>query len=661
MFASVDQARVSPPASVVPARVRECRAPDARKAPVAHGFDLAHVPARGADIQRKPALSRAGDASEREADAVADRVMRMQAPTTIGSAVPAIHRKCAACEDDDKPTIHAKPDASASRSALDTRGAAAVAREGGAPLSPQARAFFEPRFGQDFSHVRVHHDSEAARAARGVNARAYTYGSHVVFGAGQFSPDTSAGQRLLAHELTHVVQQGGSAPAEGGVIARDGEAEPMVEMEIDTLPEMPTEAEQEAFNRERASGVMPDGPPTAYHDRGAHTNWAAAADFREKQMAAYARVNALERDVTVVLESGGDPPGFITKGPIQRSADRENNVVEFYPRFFHVLDAIEWTVEHIDRDSDANAYLKFVFGDLGQKPDKGTPALLIDFAPRYLDMQGMDPDGSKRIAAFKRGIDKRNRRLGRKPKAAADAKPEPKVAPDVEFQVDTDKRRKGRNPCEPHLTLPEAKRPHYARYRSDVMGSRLAGYPTEIVKRLRTTAYERQSDQVNKWLKAMDPDTGLMSRTVFERGLKLLTDDARCGKNKDCIAKQRKRVLKPDWAPDGSRKQMDVDHIIELQLGGLLGNEELDRFDNYELLDSSTNSSVGSTLDKALIAERARLNRECPKKVVPNWDHVMLVFSLPIFAGGGKAPGQRWSSKQILAGEHLGAYKRKSR
>ena len=106
---------------------------------------------------------------------------------------------------------------------------------------------------------------------------------------------------------------------------------------------------------------------------------------------------------------------------------------------------------------------------------------------------------------------------------------------------------------------------------------------------------------------------------------------------------------------------MDVDHIIELQLGGLLGNEELDRFDNYELLDSSTNSSVGSTLDKALIAERARLNRECPKKVVPNWDHVMLVFSLPIFAGGGKAPGQRWSSKQILAGEHLGAYKRKSR
>jgi len=145
---------------------------------------------------------------------------------------------------------------------------------------------------------------------------------------------------------------------------------------------------------------------------------------------------------------------------------------------------------------------------------------------------------------------------------------------------------------------------------------------------------------------------------VFQRGMDMLTKDAKCGKDKDCIARQRKRVLKPDWAPDGSKKQMDVDHIIELQLGGLLGNEALDQFDNYELLDSSTNSSVGSTLDKDLQKERARLKKECPK-YVPNWDHVMMVFSLPIFAGGGKAPGQRWSRQQIAGGEHLDAYKKK--
>jgi hypothetical protein len=69
----------------------------------------------------------------------------------------------------------------------------------------------EPRFGQDFSHVRVHSDAVAERSARDVNARAYTVGSDIVFGAGQSAPGSLEGQRLLAHELTHVVQQSGGA------------------------------------------------------------------------------------------------------------------------------------------------------------------------------------------------------------------------------------------------------------------------------------------------------------------------------------------------------------------------------------------------------------------------------------------------------------------
>jgi hypothetical protein len=75
---------------------------------------------------------------------------------------------------------------------------------GGQPLSEPTRSFFEPRFGQDFSQVRVHTES-----ARVVNAKAFTIGKDVVFGAGQYSPETSSGKRLLAHELTHVVQQDG--------------------------------------------------------------------------------------------------------------------------------------------------------------------------------------------------------------------------------------------------------------------------------------------------------------------------------------------------------------------------------------------------------------------------------------------------------------------
>src|SRR5207344_1937947 len=74
----------------------------------------------------------------------------------------------------------------------------------GQPLGPATRAYFEPRFGYDFSQVRVHSDTRAAESARSVNALAYTLGSNVVFGAGQYAPASSAGQRLLAHELAHV-------------------------------------------------------------------------------------------------------------------------------------------------------------------------------------------------------------------------------------------------------------------------------------------------------------------------------------------------------------------------------------------------------------------------------------------------------------------------
>ncbi len=80
-------------------------------------------------------------------------------------------------------------------------------RGGGQPLPESARTFFEPRFGRDFSRVRVHTNSHAAESANAVKARAYTVGRDIVFGAGQYVPVTSAGQRLLAHELTHVVQQ----------------------------------------------------------------------------------------------------------------------------------------------------------------------------------------------------------------------------------------------------------------------------------------------------------------------------------------------------------------------------------------------------------------------------------------------------------------------
>jgi hypothetical protein len=87
-----------------------------------------------------------------------------------------------------------------------------VLRSPGQPLDPTTRAFMEPRFGHDFSRVRVHTDPRAAESAQAVNALAYTVGGNVVFGAGRYEPRTGEGRRLLAHELTHVAQQHSEQP-----------------------------------------------------------------------------------------------------------------------------------------------------------------------------------------------------------------------------------------------------------------------------------------------------------------------------------------------------------------------------------------------------------------------------------------------------------------
>ena len=135
---------------------------------------------------------------------MADHVMRMAQPSG-----PAIQRTCANCARDDEDTELKRKDHGGSSAGIDTASAARVAqRDGGKPMSPGLRAFFEPAFGHDFSAVRLHTDAEAGRAARAVRARAYTYGEAILFGPGEYAPQSTEGRRLLAHELAHVVQQG---------------------------------------------------------------------------------------------------------------------------------------------------------------------------------------------------------------------------------------------------------------------------------------------------------------------------------------------------------------------------------------------------------------------------------------------------------------------
>lgn len=159
-------------------------------------------------VQPKLTVSAADDVYEREADATADKVMRMtnESISPAGPAPVVIQRKCAACEQEEH-DIHRKETAAS----VPVRVSGAVhqtLQSAGVPLDTGTRTFMETRFGHNFSGVQVHTNSLAGQSAADINARAYTHGRHIVFADGQYQPHTQAGKQLLAHELTHVVQQG---------------------------------------------------------------------------------------------------------------------------------------------------------------------------------------------------------------------------------------------------------------------------------------------------------------------------------------------------------------------------------------------------------------------------------------------------------------------
>jgi GH24 family phage-related lysozyme (muramidase) len=159
-------------------------------------------------LQRKPRVSTPSDAFEQAADATAERVMRMEQP----AGGPPRHGQSTRAADNTSASI--RRDALAGAAApYDTDAAVRAAGQGGVALPGAVSDFFEPRFGHDFSSVRVHSDGAAQAGARAVHARAFTLGPDIVFGAGEYAPGTAQGQRLLAHELAHVVQQDAGAGA----------------------------------------------------------------------------------------------------------------------------------------------------------------------------------------------------------------------------------------------------------------------------------------------------------------------------------------------------------------------------------------------------------------------------------------------------------------
>ncbi len=189
-------------------------------------------------IQAKLTINQPGDIYEQEADRVADQVMRMPEPRfQVSGQVPdkaqstQFQRKCAKCEEEEEEIMSKPLDGVIQRQPVEEEEEMLQSKErpgwtpevtpgvvsrieslrgGGQPLPNSVRTFFEPRFGYNFSRVRVHNDTHGADSAQSVNSRAFTVGRNIVFRTGEYAPGKTEGKRLLAHELTHVIQQNGN-------------------------------------------------------------------------------------------------------------------------------------------------------------------------------------------------------------------------------------------------------------------------------------------------------------------------------------------------------------------------------------------------------------------------------------------------------------------
>ncbi len=163
-------------------------------------------------FQPKLTINPPDDQYEREADLVAGQIMRMPMDNNYffhPASISSVQRKCTECEEEEK--LQRKENSKSEVNVDNTlENYIGNINSGGNSLPDNVRSFFEPGFGYDFSNVRIHNDAAAAKSAKSINALAYTYGNNIVFNENQYSPDTDSGKRLLAHELTHVVQQNSS-------------------------------------------------------------------------------------------------------------------------------------------------------------------------------------------------------------------------------------------------------------------------------------------------------------------------------------------------------------------------------------------------------------------------------------------------------------------
>lgn len=340
-------------------------------------------------VQAKLTIGASNDPLEREADRVADAVLAARVNPAARDAPPRVQRftGCAAAQVD-------APPASVDR----------VLARSGSPLDAGLRQDMEQRFSHDFSRVRVHSGPAAEQSAREVNADAYTVGPNIVFGAGRFAPATREGRRLIAHELTHVVQQTGSDGVRGGQSDDKSDPPPDVSLSaansgvVQRQPAAKTEADYKKLVKQgkwcrdsEESGKLHPGlqcyreiPPSRDYPPGNQVCFSQeTGKFKEESPDFVSAVSGQKKDGTCDIPLGiTDPPQPFTQRGRRAlghlSADIATEDPDLIGKQFGRISGVAMGIA-LPRDIDSDlagwaipAILGFVAGNLGER---GLPLL----------------------------------------------------------------------------------------------------------------------------------------------------------------------------------------------------------------------------------------------------------------------------------------------
>jgi hypothetical protein len=590
-----------------------------------------------ARLHRKLALGQVNDGFEVEADRIAGHVAGGAAPVALRSP----------------PVVQRAPSGGPSNGEVPAI-VGEVLSASAQPLDRQTRSFMEQRFGHDFGHVRVHLDAKAADSAKSVQAQAYAVGSHVVFGAGRYAPDTEEGRRLIAHELTHVVQQTGTlARKPAAPLATDAAAAVPPARRLENLAAVLETYAMQADAQVAASGAT----AIAIGRVRTHLGELRAGATRLRQLAAsgdsaacsaalsgFTAVRLREASRSLVPAGAVDsriavtemtPHGLTAKsldigaahGPAESEADR---IADAVVAGRVVPAATQSASPQIQRLFDAQA---------AQQLEQNAPVIITAAGAATEGAlitagaiaAGGGPPGwviglaiVAVVAVLAVGGYLYYRSLQPDPQPLPLPRPQPDPNPNPNPDPDPPTRR--RPPFV--LRLPQQKAPHLRTYRNWL--GVLQSDPNYL---------RGNPGQLEMWHQELRiGGANAIPASVYERGHRL----GFTGEDGE------RQIRVPGWS--GTRSTpMEVDHVVELQVTPAVMRPLFNSIDNFELLDRAANGTSGPLLAANIAAERA-----IQVAFDPTAAGRVLFFDRVEMDGGG--PGERWSVEQIRAGRQLDIY-----